>query len=252
MKFTTKFYSFSVGLLLTILFVVSFANGQDKVRVLFVGNSLTYSNNLPEIINHFAKSAKQKKFSYKMIAYPNFSLEDHWDKGEVQKVLAKEKWDFVVMQQGPSASIEGRKLLAEYAKKFAEKIILAGAKPALFMVWSSAYRLSDFAEVGVSYKLAAEETKGLFFPVGFAWLEAWKRVPNLQLYSVDKFHPSQMGSYLAALIIYQQIYQQNPIGLPYKFRIDFENQISLTKEEAKILQETAAETNKKYLKMSTD
>lgn len=250
MKFTTKFCSFSIGLVvlvLTILFSVSIANGQDKIRVLFVGNSLTYSNNLPEIINHFAKSAKQKKFSYKMIAYPNFSLEDHWNNGEVQKVLAKEKWDFVIMQQGSSASIDGRKLLVEYAKKFAEKITQAEAKSAMFMVWSSAYRLNDFAEVGVSYKLAAEETKGFFFPVGFAWLEAWKRSPNLQLYSADKFHPSPVGSYLAALIIYQQIYQQSPVGLPYKFRIDFETQISLTKEEAKILQETASETNKKYL-----
>lgn len=242
---------FNLGLVLILIFAYSNIKAQDKspkekLRVLFVGNSLTYSNNLPEIIAQLAKSAKQRKFSYKMVAYPNFSLEDHWNKGEVQKLLAKEKWDFVILQQGPSALAEGRQLLVEYSKKFAEKITQAGAKIALYMVWSSAFRLNDFEDVRESYSLAAKETNGLFFPVGEAWLKAWKRSPNLELYSSDKFHPRLAGSYLAALVIYQQIYNQSPIGLPYRIRLDFETEISLSKEQAEILQESANETNKRF------
>lgn len=216
-----------------------------KIRVLFVGNSLTYINNLPEIINQLASSRKQK-FAYKMITYPNFSLEDHWNKGEVQKVLAKEKWDFVIMQQGPSALAESRQVLVEYTKKFASVITRAGAKPGLYMVWSAADRIGDFAEVSLSYQTAAKEVSGLFFPAGKAWLEAWKSDPTLELYSADRFHPSFAGSYLAALVIYQQLFNQSPIGLTRKIRISFEEFVEIPEKKAKILQESAAESNKKY------
>ena len=238
---------------LVILLLFSFLNikaqakpPKENLRVLFVGNSLTYVNNLPEIIAGLARSAKLRKFSYKMVAYPNFSLEDHWNKGEVQKILAKEKWDYVIMQQGPSAFIDGRVVLVEYAKKFAEPIANAGAKPAFYMVWSSADRLQDFAGVSATYKAAAKEVNGLFIPAGEAWLEAWRRDPKLNLYGADRFHPNQAGSYLAALVIYQQLYNQSPIGLSYHFRLNFEEEIDLPEKQAKILQAAAAETNKKY------
>ncbi len=217
----------------------------SKLRVLFVGNSLTYTNNLPEIVANFAKSRKQK-FAYKMIAYPNFSLEDHWNKGEVQKVLAKEKWDYVVMQQGPSASAEGRQVLVDYTQKFAPDITRAGAKPALYMVWSAADRIGDLAGVSISYQTAAKEVSGLFFPAGEAWIEAWKRDPKLELYSADRFHPSFAGSYLAALVIYQQLFKQSPIGLTRQIRFSFEEVKEIPEKQAKILQEVAAEVNKKY------
>jgi len=218
---------------------------KEKLRVLFVGNSLTYANNLPEIIAQLAKSRKQK-FAYKTIAYPNFSLEDHWNKGEVQKALAKEKWDFVVMQQGPSAGAEGREVLIEYTKKLAPEIVKAGAKPALYMVWSSEDRIKDFLGVAISYQTAAKAVDGLFFPAGEAWSQAWKRDPKLELYSADRFHPSFAGSYLAALVIYQQLCNQSPIGLPHQFRLSFEVAFDLPEKHARILQEAAAETNKKY------
>lgn len=218
---------------------------KEKLKVLFVGNSLTYYNNLPEIVAQLANSRKHK-FAYKMIAYPNFSLEDHWNKGEVQKALAKEKWDFVVMQQGPSASAAGRLVLVEYAKKFAPEISRSRAKPAFFMVWSSADRIKDFAGVSATYQAAAKEVDGLFFPAGEAWLEAWRRDPKLELYSADRFHPSFLGSYLAALVIYQQLFNQSPIGLTRKFRFNFEEFVEIPEKYAKILQESAAQVNHKY------
>jgi hypothetical protein len=219
---------------------------KEKLRVLFVGNSLTYYNNLPEIVAQLARSVKHQKFSYKMIAYPNFSLEDHWNKGEVQKVLAKEKWDYVIMQQGPSAFADGRQVLVDYAKKFSAPIAQAGAKPAFYMVWSSADRLQDFAGVSATYKAAAKEVDGLFFPAGEAWLEAWRREPKIELYGPDKFHPNFAGSYLAALVIYQQLYNQNPIGMPRQIRLSLEDVVELPEKQAKLLQMAAAETNKKY------
>ncbi len=217
-----------------------------ELRVLFIGNSLTYYNNLPEIVAELAKSAKQKKLIFKMVAEPNFSLEDHWNKGDVRKLISREKWDFVVLQQGPSASVEGRKLLLEYTGIFAKEIIRVGAKPALYMVWASDQRKPDFDRVSESYKMAADDVNGLLLPAGEAWREAWRRDPTLGLYSSDGFHPTPEGSYLAALVIYQQLYGKMPVGLPYKLKLRSGDKINLSEKQAKLMQEAAAETNKKF------
>lgn len=221
-------------------------SGVGELRVLFVGNSLTYYNNLPEIVVELAKSAKQKKLIFKMVAEPNFGLVDHWNKGNVRKLIAKGKWDFVVLQQGPSASVEGRKYLLDYSRLFAEEIIRVGAKPALYMVWASEERKQDFDRVSESYKMAADDVKGLLLPAGEAWREAWRRDSELKLYSSDGFHPTPEGSYLAALVIYQQLYGKMPVGLPYKLIMRSGDKINLSEKQAKIMQEAAAETNKKF------
>ena len=72
----------------------------------------------------------------------------------------------------------------------------------MYMVWPSKARSFDFEGVIKSYTLAARHTSAVLCPVGRAWLVAWSRDPNLPLYGPDEFHPSVMGSFLAAMIIY--------------------------------------------------
>jgi hypothetical protein len=221
---------------------------KDELRVLFIGNSLTYSNDLPAIVEALAEAGKQKRFVYKSVSYPDYSLEDQWNRGEAQKLITKDKWDVVVLQQGPSGLEESRKLLIEYTRRFDKVIRAAGAEPALYTVWPSHQRFKDFDRVIESYKLAALDVKGLVFPAGAAWLEAWKRDATLALYAEDRFHPSVMGSYLAALVIYEKLYGQSPVGLPASLKIRSKtlNKIELTKEQANLLQVAATETNKKF------
>ncbi|MCI0487824.1 MAG: SGNH/GDSL hydrolase family protein [Blastocatellia bacterium] len=218
----------------------------DELRVLFIGNSLTYANDLPAIVEALASAAKQKRFVHKSIAFPNFALEDHWNKGDALKAIRKGGWDIVVMQQGPSASREGRSLLLKDTRRFAEEIRLKGARPALYMVWPSAARLLDFNGVSESYRQAAKEVDGLLLPVGEAWLSAWRLDPELKLYSSDGFHPSEAGSYLAALVIYEQLYGQSPVGLPARLKLSTGKKIEIPEERARLLQEAARDANEKF------
>lgn len=243
------FRPFPFSLAIFILVCASNANAQPKeLRVLFIGNSLTYSNNLPAIVAALAEASQQKRFVYKTIALPNFSLEDHWNQGDAQKAIAKDKWDVVVLQQGPSSLPESRELLLEYTRRFAQAIRAVGATPALYMVWPSAARANDFARVMESYQLAAQEVKGILFPVGAAWREAWKREAKLALYTQDQFHPSVMGSYLAALVMYEKLYGKSPLGLPASLQLRSKTlgKIELSKEQATLLQIAAVETNKAF------
>jgi hypothetical protein len=105
---------------------------------------------------------------------------------------------------------ESRRLLIQYARRFDQEIRKAGARTAFYMVWPSRARRGDFAGVSQSYAAAAAEVKGLLLPAGDAWRAAWAVDAQLPLYGPDGFHPSPAGTYLAALVAYQQIFGEAP------------------------------------------
>ncbi len=69
-------------------------------NILFVGNSLTYFNDLPELVKSSAE-LEGIKIGIKMIAFGNYAIIDHWEDGEVQKQIASKQFDFVIIQQIP-------------------------------------------------------------------------------------------------------------------------------------------------------
>jgi hypothetical protein len=71
------------------------------------------------------------------------------------------------------------------------------------MVWPSSTRMGDFDAVSASYAMAAKDVDGLLLPAGDWWRSAWRQDAALALYGPDGFHPSPLGSYIAALAIYR-------------------------------------------------
>jgi len=192
---------------------------ENALRVLFIGNSLTYENDLPAIVAALADSARvSRPFWYRVAAYPNYSLEDHWLDGRARTALGQRAWDVVILQQGPSSLPENQILLRDWSLQFAPLIRAAGARPALYMVWPEAARMSAFDAVAAAYTGAAVAVDGILFPVGRAWLEAWKRDGALPLHGADGFHPSVAGSWLAALVIVDRLYTVNLDSLPAHVR----------------------------------
>src|SRR5512139_3358719 len=74
------------------------------LNILFVGNSLTYTNDLPGVVAALIDSAGLGPVAVRSVAFPNFGLEDHWVQGGALQQLGRTGWDYVVMQQGPSAT----------------------------------------------------------------------------------------------------------------------------------------------------
>ena len=198
-------------------------------RVLFVGNSLTYANDLPAMVATLARAAG-KPMQVDSVALPDFGLEEHWQQGDARKAIARGGWTYVVLQQGPSALPASRRILIDYVKRFDKEIKATGAKTALYMVWPSRQRRGDFSAVSQSYKAAASEVNATLMPAGDAWREAWAADSTLALYGPDGFHPSPMGTYLAALVIYRQLTEVAPPALPV---------FGATAEQAALLQRAA-------------
>jgi hypothetical protein len=210
------------------------------MRVLFIGNSLTYANDLPAIIQSLAEADGQEPFVFEMIACADYSLEDHWRHGPALHAIQTEKWDVVVLQQGPSALPENRVMLREYTRRFADETKRANARPALYMVWPSKGRFRDFDRVSESYRLAAQDVQGSLLPVGEAWRSAWRQDPQLKLYSFDGLHPTFMGSYLAALVMYQRLYKRTLNELPEQ---PLDRKFDWPLVRTKLLQAAATEAN---------
>jgi hypothetical protein len=222
------------------------AGSASAVRVLFIGNSLTYVNDLPGIVAAFAEAAGETKPVCRAVVAGGFSLEDHWNQGDAVKALEREKWDFVVLQQGSSASPEGRALLLRYARRFEPLIRRAGARPALYMVWPSTARRQDFSSVSSSYRLAAKDIGGALLPAGEAWRIAEKKAPKLKLYSEDGLHPTAAGSYLAGAVIYAGLFGRSPIGLPARLTLRSGAAVELSEHDARLLHEAAARATEEY------
>ncbi len=220
------------------------ASGDDAappLHVLFIGNSLTYSNDLPSMFEALAQAAGNARPFVRAVTGPGLSLEDQWDRGDAQKAIAVGGWDFVVLQQGPSASPEGSLLLRKYSRRFAELIRAGGARPVLYMVWPSTARRQDFDGVALSYREAAKDVGGLLAPAGEAWRAAWKRDPRLALYSPDGLHPTTAGTYAAALTFVDVLYGTSTVGLPAALTLRDGGRIQIPAAEARVLQEAATE-----------
>jgi hypothetical protein len=216
-------------------------NVSPPLHVLFIGNSLTDANDLPAMFSALADAAGKPRPFVRAVTGAGRSLEDQWNLGEAQKAIAFGGWDFVVLQQGPSASPEGNLLLRTYSRRFTERIRAARGRPVLYMVWPSDARRQDFDGVALSYRDAARDVQGVLCPAGEAWRAAWKRDPKIALYSPDGLHPTAAGTYLAALTFFDVLYGESPIGLPASLTLRDGETIALPAAQARTLQEAAAE-----------
>jgi hypothetical protein len=182
------------------------------VRILFVGNSLTYTNDLPAMVATIADVAGID-VSTVTEAAPDFSLQEHWYDGITQRIRSLEP-DLVVLQQGPSSLPQNQLHLRAWADSVARAAHEVGAVPALFMVWPATDRLFAFDDVRDAYQLAAQAVGGVFVPAGEAWREVWKDDPDAMLYGFDGFHPSRLGSVVAALTLAYALLDVDPTTLP--------------------------------------
>jgi hypothetical protein len=201
-------------------------HNDQAIRVLFIGNSYTYFNNVPELLTKLAQYGNQGPIETRMVAPGGFRLEDHWEKGEALKALHDGKWDYVVLQDqstlGMDFYLEGKlhvtsdEVFRPFAEKWSAEIIKQGATPIYYLTWARKATPEDQAALNYAYVSAARKTGSRIAPVGIAWGMARRDYPSIDLYYKDGSHPSTAGSYLAACTFYATIFHQNPVGLPSK------------------------------------
>lgn len=173
-------------------------------HMLFIGNSLTSTNNLPRIIKE-QYAELSITVSTRTIAPPGYGLEDHWNVGLIQPLISSNYYDYVIIQQGPSSQEYGRTSLIEYGSRIAELCNANDTKLAFFMVWPSITYFNTFDGVITNYTDAANINDAILLPVGRNWKYYIDQTQDYSYYGSDGFHPSQKGSENAAQDIIQTL-----------------------------------------------
>lgn len=179
-------------------------SASPPIHLLFVGNSLTYTNNLPELVRVVA-TRRGSVLEVAMLAKPNYALEDHWAEGRLQEWIATERFTHVIVQQGPSSQEDGRQMLLEYGARIQSLCVKHHATLAFFMVWPSRVNAQTFPGIINHYREAATATGALLCPVGEVWKAYMDSTQDYSYYGPDGFHPSRKGSEEAARVLVESL-----------------------------------------------
>lgn len=187
-----------------------------SIRVLFIGNSLTYWNEMPWLLEQVAGGAPG--ISAEFVGGSGMSLRQHWDRGRALRAIRERPWDYVVLQ---GQSIEPRaapRQFARYARMLDEEIRRRGAKTVFFVTWAPEGDAQ--APITEGYLAIARDLEALAARVDVAWQDLSRR--GLALYDGSGLHPSFAGSYLSACAFYAIFTKKTPVGRPHRFVVDFE------------------------------
>ena len=213
--------------------------------VLFVGNSLTYVNDLPATVAAIGALAGDT-IRVAAAVGPDLALIDHLNGGsDAVTQLRRGGWELVVLQQGPTPAGMCRDSLVLWAAAYAPYLRGSPTKLALLMPWTGVTHQDLFDEVRVSFEAAAVGVGGVFMPAGEAWRSVLRSSPNVSLYGGDGYHPSPTGSFLAALEIYERITGRDVRTLPAQAFVAG-RPLALPEPTIRALQNAAHDANQRF------
>ncbi|MGZ8796556.1 MAG: SGNH/GDSL hydrolase family protein [Thermoanaerobaculia bacterium] len=191
------------------------------VRVLFVGNSLTFWNELPWMTRRVAGSLGAKPpLVTEFNGRSGASLRQHWDRGEALRIIRQRRWDFVVLQPQSTEMTDSPEETTRYARYFDQEIDKTGAKTVIFATWVPNDRSMSQAALTDRYVALARQLDARVAPVGTAVGHLSRT--GMKMLDPGGVHPSLKGSYLAACIFYSTFYGESPEGAAYTFETKFD------------------------------
>jgi hypothetical protein len=215
------------------------AEAQVLKRALFLGNSYTNYNNLPQLTASIAESAGDT-----LITSANtpggYTFEGHLTNATSLSLIEQGNWDFVILQQQsqmPAFPIMQVELETfPFAAQLNESIIANNpcAETVFYMTWGRqngdqqncatwppvcTYEGMDDL-LRERYMMMAEMNEGIVSPVGAVWRYLRENHPTIQLFASDGSHPSAAGSYVAAVCFYTSLFRKSPLNALYDYTID--------------------------------
>ena len=239
----------AAALLLCLIAVSCQRTPTRTIRVLFIGNSYTYVNNLPAVFAALARDGNQAVVKTQIVAPGGWFLKTHWEQGDARRLLSQGKWDYVVLQEqsllGSVVERDGQLHIGNdhffhpYAVMWVRAIKDAGATPVLYLTWAHKPTPEDQAILNDAYERVAGEEQAVVAPAGLAWARIREQHPEIDLFQPDGSHPSPAGTYLAACAFYAAIFRQSPLSLTGKIKSDGNVLIDLPKDVSRNLQAAA-------------
>jgi hypothetical protein len=200
--------------------------GSPQMHVIFLGNSYTFVNDLPHMVGAIAASdtANPMYIQTEMGAIGGATLGDLWKNQDMHDLFMSRHWDYLVLQESSLEATQpawfagmqrGMTSWSGLAADHNTKTLIYetwARKPGSDWYDNSKYQGLNLGspdqmqtQVDTVTNTLAEQLKATVVPVGDVW-QACRTMPGApQLYANDGTHPSVEGTYLTALLFYQQL-----------------------------------------------
>jgi len=204
------------------------------IRALFLGNSYTYTNDLPGTVAGLALSGGDT-LVYDSSTPGGYTLQQHCTNSTTLSLIAEGNWDYVILQeQSQLPSFPDEQVAEEvypYAKKL-DSLIKAHndcAKTVFYVTWGrkngDAMNCAVFPPVctyegmdsllQLRYSIMADSNNALLSPVANVWRSIRADHPGIELYDADESHPSAKGTFAAACTFYSVLFGKDPVACTF-------------------------------------
>jgi hypothetical protein len=181
--------------------------------VLFIGNSYTFTHDMPSTLASLGSDASPRVcFDTEAVVHPAFGLRDHRRTGEGAARIAASRWDYVVLQDSSLAPVDFAWDSLDQFRLFARDVRASGARPLLFMTWARAGRPETNAQIEQHFRRAAVYAHAEVAPIGTAWARMRAAHPEVTLYQSDGSHPTIAGTFLGACVLFASMTGRSPEG----------------------------------------
>lgn len=223
-----RFFSFTL-----IIFFTSNLYSQN-FKVLFIGNSYTYVNNLPQVIADIATSLGDT-LTHDSSAPGGYTFNLHTSNVTTLSKINAQSWDFVVLQeQSQLPSFDPAQVSVDvypYARQLDSLILINDSCTETFFYMTWGRQNGDLSNCATypsvctyngmqqrlrdSYIQMSIDNNASISPVGVAWKRLRDNYPGINLYQADESHPSIYGTYLAACVFYSSFFHKSTVGSSY-------------------------------------
>ncbi len=204
--------------------------------MLFIGNSYTQANSLPQMVTNIAQSMGES-LEYRSNTPGGCTFEMHCS-NQSMNLICEGGWDFVVMQEQSQLPAFPMDSVELYVFPFAQQLVDSiyannpCAEPMFFMTWGRKNGDTEFGYPPMDtyegmdsllyahYMQMGEDNDASVCPVGRVWHYLRDHNAEIELYMSDESHPSLAGTYAAACAFYTMFFGRDPDSISHNAGLD--------------------------------
>ncbi len=182
---------------------------ETPLRVLFLGNSYTYYNDMPAMLMNIANATPGRRLETKMVTRGGATLSEVWSLTNALDEVRGGGWDYIVLQEQSTLGqnyVEGRWGVNDpagflrWSRFWKAEIDRVNAKPIVYLTWGRKQFPEFQTGLNYAYSEVAREIGATLCPAGLAWQRVRETAPEIELFDPDATHPSPIGSWLTACV----------------------------------------------------
>ena len=208
MAYVSKFFIFLFMILVHSISAQADRSDSSVIRILFVGNSLTYYNDVPAMVGEIYSSIDQNLIiETDMLVEGGYSIEQHLNNSTLKQVLAESTYSVVILQDFGgwplcSTNIDACSSSTNPLSNAVELVKLFDARP----IWYSTYHNHPAfqRELSDEVRRIAVQLDVEVADVGAA-LQAFISTNDSTEVFLPNNHPNTLGSWIAAATIVRSL-----------------------------------------------